>query len=71
MVVPRFGAQCLAAGHGFLAQEGGKDVFFQAGDVTGPACKSLAEGTTVRFDVREGPKGLQATNVAVVSRSER
>jgi CspA family cold shock protein len=58
------------AGHGFLAVEGGKDVFFRASDVEGAAGKSLGEGTRVQFEVRDGANGPEATNVKLVSRTE-
>lgn len=52
-----------AKGFGFIAQEGGKDVFVHFSAITGAGFRSLAEGDEVEFDVVEGPKGLQAANV--------
>ena len=51
-------------GFGFLeAGEGGDDVFVHFSAVKSEGFKSLAEGQTVSYDVKQGPKGLQATNV--------
>jgi CspA family cold shock protein len=52
-----------AKGFGFIAQEGGKDVFVHFSAITGSGFRSLAEGEEVEFDIVEGPKGLQAANV--------
>jgi CspA family cold shock protein len=50
-------------GYGFLSQENGDDVFVHFSAITGDGFKSLAEGEDVTFEVTNGPKGLQATNV--------
>ncbi len=50
-------------GYGFLAREGGPDVFVHYSAITGDGFKNLAEGQQVEFTVEKGPKGLQATNV--------
>ncbi len=52
-----------AKGFGFIAQEGGQDVFVHHTAITMEGFRSLAEGDAVEFDVVEGPKGLQAANV--------
>jgi CspA family cold shock protein len=52
-----------AKGFGFIAQEGGKDVFVHHTAIMSEGFRSLAEGDQVEFDVVEGPKGLQAANV--------
>lgn len=50
-------------GFGFIEQENGQDVFVHYSAILGDGYKTLAEGQTVEFDVSEGAKGLQATNV--------
>ena len=50
-------------GYGFIAREGGDDVFVHHSKITMEGYRSLTEGQRVEFDVEEGPKGLQATNV--------
>jgi CspA family cold shock protein len=55
-----------AKGFGFIAQEGGKDVFVHFSAIESSGFRSLAEGDAVEFDIVEGPKGLQAANVKKV-----
>lgn len=55
-----------AKGFGFLEQEGGKDVFVHFSALKGDGFKSLAEGENVEFDVTDGPKGPQASNVSKI-----
>ncbi len=51
-------------GYGFISQDtGGKDVFVHFRSIQGTGFKTLKEGQKVTFDVEEGPKGPQATNV--------
>lgn len=51
-------------GYGFIAQDNGEgDVFVHFRSIQGSGFKTLAEGQVVSFDVEEGPKGPQATNV--------
>ncbi|MDT8319669.1 MAG: cold-shock protein [Xanthomonadales bacterium] len=53
-----------AKGFGFITPEdGGKDVFVHFSAIQGDGFKSLAEGQSVTFNVEDGPKGPQATNV--------
>jgi CspA family cold shock protein len=54
-------------GFGFLAREGGADVFVHFSAIQGDGFKNLEEGQKVEFAVENGPKGPQATNVVVVS----
>ena len=53
-------------GFGFIKQEGGEDVFCHQSVIQGDGFRSLAEGQTVEFEVKQGPKGLQAANVRVI-----
>ena len=50
-------------GFGFIEQDNGPDVFVHFSAITGDGFKSLAEGMRVSFDVVEGQKGPQASNV--------
>ena len=50
-------------GYGFIAPENGKDVFVHHTAIKGEGYKSLDEGQAVEFDIEQGPKGEQATNV--------
>ncbi len=50
-------------GFGFIGRESGEDVFVHFSAIQGDGYRSLQEGESVNFEVREGPKGLQAENV--------
>lgn len=50
-------------GYGFIAVDGGKDVFVHHSAILGDGFKTLREGESVEFDITEGPKGQQASNV--------
>ena len=50
-------------GFGFIEREDGTDIFVHYSAIKGNGFKSLDEGEKVTFEVTEGPKGLQATNV--------
>ena len=52
-------------GFGFIApSDGSADVFVHKSALTANGLMTLTEGQTVSFDVKRGPKGLQAENVA-------
>ena len=50
-------------GYGFITPESGDDVFVHFSAIEKEGYKSLDEGQAVAFDVDNGPKGLQASNV--------
>ncbi|MDH4176812.1 MAG: cold-shock protein [Thermoleophilia bacterium] len=57
-----------AKGYGFITpDEGTKDLFVHHSNIEGSGFKSLPEGARVQYEQREGAKGPEATNVAVVS----
>jgi cold shock protein len=57
-----------AKGYGFITpDDGSKDLFVHHSNIAGSGFKSLAEGTRVEFEPREGAKGPEATNVAPVA----
>jgi CspA family cold shock protein len=53
-------------GYGFIAVEGGPDVFVHFSAITGGGYRSLDEGQKVEFDITQGQKGPQAENVRVI-----
>ena len=55
-----------AKGFGFIEREGGPDVFVHYSAIQAEGFKSLKENDKVEFEVREGPKGLQAANVTKI-----
>ena len=52
-------------GYGFIAREGGEDVFVHFSAIQGEGYRNLEEGQQVEFTIEKGPKGLQASNVVV------
>ena len=53
-------------GFGFISREDGEDVFVHFSGIAAEGYRSLAEGQAVEFDVTQGQKGPQATNVRPV-----
>ena len=52
-------------GYGFISPaDGGEDVFVHFRSIVGDGFKTLAEGQAVNYEVENGPKGLQASNVS-------
>ena len=50
-------------GYGFISDEQGNDIFVHFSGINSDGLKSLEEGQAVEFDVVDGAKGPQATNV--------
>jgi CspA family cold shock protein len=50
-------------GYGFITRDAGEDVFVHHTAIQMEGFKTLEEGQRVQFNVEQGPKGLQATNV--------
>ena len=53
-------------GFGFIEREDGSDIFVHYSAISAEGFRTLAEGQEVSFDVVEGDKGLQASNVQLV-----
>ena len=54
-------------GYGFIAVDGGQDVFVHYSAIQTDGYRSLDEGQRVEFEVAQGPKGPQADAVRVVA----
>jgi CspA family cold shock protein len=52
-----------AKGYGFIAHEGGKDVFVHFSAIQTEGYRALNEGERVEFSIEDSPKGPQAVNV--------
>jgi CspA family cold shock protein len=55
-----------AKGYGFIQRASGDDVFVHFSAIQANGYRTLDEGAAVEFEVKQGPKGLQAENVALV-----
>ncbi|WP_050637174.1 cold-shock protein [Candidatus Stoquefichus sp. SB1] len=53
-------------GFGFITADGGKDIFVHFSSIVGSGFKSLEEGQNVSFDITQGDRGDQASNVTVL-----
>jgi CspA family cold shock protein len=53
-------------GFGFISREDGDDVFVHHTGIIAEGFRTLKEGQRVEFEVTQGPKGAQATNVRAV-----
>ncbi len=51
-------------GYGFISRENGDDVFVHFSAITMDGFKTLEEGQVVEFEIVQGDKGPQATNVS-------
>lgn len=58
-------------GYGFIKRNSGEDVFVHHTAIQSQGYRTLNEGEKVEFDVKQGPKGLQAENVRRVEGSEQ
>lgn len=52
-----------AKGYGFIQRGSGEDVFVHYSAIQSEGYRTLDNGAEVEFEVKEGPKGLQAENV--------
>jgi CspA family cold shock protein len=55
-----------AKGYGFIQRQTGEDVFVHHSTIQMTGYRALQEGSEVEFEVKDGPKGLQAENVTPV-----
>jgi cold shock protein len=54
-------------GFGFIGRPDGPDVFVHYSAITGDGYRTLQEGDSVEFEIVQGPKGPQASNVQKAS----
>lgn len=53
-------------GYGFIAREGGPDVFVHFTAISADGFRTLEEGQKVEFTIEQGQKGPQASNVVLI-----
>jgi CspA family cold shock protein len=54
-------------GYGFITVDGGQDVFVHFSNITGTGYRTLEDGQRVEFEIVQGAKGPEATNVRVIN----
>ncbi|MDA3508645.1 cold-shock protein [Acinetobacter junii] len=54
-------------GFGFIQSDNGQDVFAHYSEIANNGFKTLFEGQRVKFDIMQGKKGLQASNISVLA----
>ncbi|MBI4744701.1 MAG: cold-shock protein [Actinobacteria bacterium] len=57
-------------GYGFIERDGGNDVFVHFSAIQEEGYKSLREGQEVEFEITDGDRGPQATNVRKAETTE-
>jgi CspA family cold shock protein len=58
-------------GYGFIKRDSGEDVFVHHTAIQSSGYRTLNEGEKVEFEVKQGPKGLQAENVRRVGDNQQ
>lgn len=53
-------------GYGFIQRQSGEDIFVHYSAIQGEGYRNLPEGAAVEFEVKRGPKGLQADKVVTL-----
>ncbi|MFQ8705051.1 MAG: cold-shock protein [Thomasclavelia sp.] len=53
-------------GFGFITVDGGKELFVHYSSISGYGYKTLEEGQSVSFDITQGDRGEQASNVTIL-----